>query len=88
MLILILGCISFWVEIFKKLYQNINIVELFLVWFDFQNLETAEEVRLLWQHIDDVLLAQQLLLEEEKILFDGHGDMAVEALDVVVDQLP
>jgi hypothetical protein len=45
-------------------------------------------VRTLWQHIDDVLLVQQSLLEGEKILFDGHGNMAVEALDVVVDQLP
>jgi hypothetical protein len=53
-----------------------------------QNLETAQEVRILWQHIDDVLAQQEFKLDDAKILFDGLGNLAVEALDIVVDQLP
>lgn len=55
---------------------------------DWQDFETAVEVSTLWQHIDDVLASQESVLDNEKALFDGHGNLAVEALDVVVDQLP
>jgi hypothetical protein len=56
-----------------------------MFWQDF---ETAVEVNTLWQHIDSVLEKQELLLENQKVLFDGLGNVAVEALDIVVDQLP
>jgi hypothetical protein len=51
-------------------------------------METAQEVRTLWQHIEDVLAQQEFKLDDAKIIFDGLGNLAVEALDIVVDQLP
>lgn len=71
----------------KQLYQNSLVKNVFFL-NDWQAFETAVEVRSLWQHIEDVLASQEQVLEQDKILFDGHGNLAVEALDVVVDQLP